>query len=586
MKYTNIPLAHTVVALCKAHGVKQIVISPGSRNAPLILGFTSDPFFECFSVVDERSAGFFALGLSQQSRIPTALVCSSGSAMLNYYPAVSEAFYSRIPLLILSADRPPYMVDIGDGQTIRQAGVFGKHVGFEANLEQDLTHATEKIAPFTTPVYPDVTAYPKIQKSVQERNENHIDQAIRTAIKEQLPVHLNVPLEEPLYGTLSTPPVLELKQADIPENKVPVELSFPSEIWHTAARKLILIGSMAPGELPESILACLAEDPSVIVLTETTSNVHHSRFFPSIDSLIAPIERSTDPNARFLRLQPDILLTLGGMVVSKKIKQFLRKYPPKHHWHADPHIAYDTYFCLEKHYVCAPREFLHGIYQGGDLTKSSEYQSYWAAIRSRLETLREKYVAEIPFSDFKSFHHIFRSIPEGTQVQLSNSSTVRYAQLFPMSPLSPVYCNRGTSGIDGSTSTAVGAAWNYSGPTLLISGDLSFLYDANGLWNRALRTDFRIIVMHNGGGGIFRILPGFSANSTFETYFETTHSQDLEPLCKHHGLTYYAAHDEADLERQLDVFFNADSGPALLEVRTPRELNDKILLGYFDYLTW
>jgi 2-succinyl-5-enolpyruvyl-6-hydroxy-3-cyclohexene-1-carboxylate synthase len=298
------------------------------------------------------------------------------------------------------------------------------------------------------------------------------------------------------------------------------------------------------------------------------------------------MERSPRAKALFEALRPEVLLTFGGMVVSKKIKQFLRQYTPDQHWHVDMHQAYDTYFCLKAHFKIDPQVFLEGIYAHATPSRAASYGPYWAEIRQRLERLRTEYVAKVPYSDFKVFHQIFDSVPHGVQIQLANSATVRYAQLFDLHASNPVYCNRGTSGIEGSTSTAVGAAWNYAGPTLLVSGDLSFLYDANGLWNNALRPDFKIIVVNNAGGGIFRILPGFAENETFQTFFETIHSQELEPICRRHGLSYQLAASGEELRQELEVFFSIQNGPALLEVRTPRELNNKILLDYFEYLTW
>ncbi|MBT8320797.1 MAG: 2-succinyl-5-enolpyruvyl-6-hydroxy-3-cyclohexene-1-carboxylate synthase, partial [Eudoraea sp.] len=170
-------------------------------------------------------------------------------------------------------------------------------------------------------------------------------------------------------------------------------------------------------------------------------------------------------------------------------------------------------------------------------------------------------------------------------VQLANSSTVRYAQLFDISKSNPVFCNRGTSGIDGSTSTAVGAAMQYKAPTLLISGDLSFLYDINGLWNNYLRPDLRIVVMNNGGGGIFRILPGKEESPEFEKYFETPQNQSIQSICMAYGLEYREAKDEDSLKHQLSTFYEPSGSPILLNIYTPRKLNDKILLGYFEFLS-
>ena len=584
MKYSSIPLAHTLVSLCKSFGIKQVVISPGSRNAPLILGYSSDPYFECFSIVDERSAGFFALGLSQQSRQPTALVCTSGSALLNYYPAVAEAFYSRIPLVVISADRPPYKIDIGDGQTIRQPGVLERHIGFEASLMQDVTHATGAIR-WEEGTQPETREeLHNIQGQRQAHNERMISRAFQIAVREQLPVHLNAPFEEPLYGTRKEPEFTPEPVSRVPTPRPAQDWESLTGVWETAKRKMVLIGAMQPGSLGEEVLDLLAADASVMVLTETTSNVHHPAFFASIDSIMAPLERSEMGTEHFQDLRPDVLLTLGGMVVSKKVKQFLRTHRPGTHWHVDPYGAPDTYYCLDRH-IRMPagefmEEFLPRVSRGG-----FEFTSPWKQYKLRYLKKRGEYLRKIPFTDMKAFGRIIDAIPPGTQVQLANSSTVRYAQLFDMRPDNPVFCNRGTSGIEGSTSTAVGAAINADRPVLLISGDLSFLYDSNGLWNRYLRPDLRIIVINNQGGGIFRILPGREEGETFETFFETVQEGSVHSLCRQFGILHSEASDESELNRQLESFFTPGSGPRLLEVITPRKLNDGVLLGYFDFLS-
>ncbi len=584
MKYSNIPLAHTLVALCKARGIEQIVISPGSRNAPLILGFAGDPSFECFSIVDERSAGFFALGLSQQSGKPTALVCTSGSALLNYYPAVAEAFYSRIPLVVISADRPPYKIDIGDGQTIRQVGVLEKHIGYQAGLRQDITHATKAIQ-WGDESYPqDPDELRRRQENIQFENEGQIRLALQIAVQQKLPVHLNAPFEEPLYGTCETPPVLPETPAVEPQPVETPDLGSLVRPWEDADKIMILVGTLPPETLDHPILERLAQDPSILVLTETTSNLHHEAFFPSIDSIMAPLERSDRAGEFFEILRPDLLLTMGGMVVSKKIKQFLRTYPPARHWHADALQAPDTYYRLDRHIKMNAGEFLTSflpLVSQGDY----DYKAPWIALRSCYEEQRTAYLKDLPFSDMTAFDQVLKYIPEGIQVQLANSSTVRYAQLFDMRDGNPVFCNRGTSGIEGSTSTAVGAAVNSRQPVLLISGDLSFLYDTNGLWNQYLPSDFRIIVINNQGGGIFRILPGKVERRTFETYFETVQEGTLAGLCAHYGLRYRKASTAGELSAALEGFFGDAGGPCLLEVITPRKLNDEVLLGYFDFIS-
>ena len=296
------------------------------------------------------------------------------------------------------------------------------------------------------------------------------------------------------------------------------------------------------------------------------------------------MEKSPDRDEHFRALRPQVLLTLGGMIVSKKIKAFLREYSPEHHWHVDPRKAYDTFFCLSNHFKVEAntffKEFLSGISR-----VDSGYYNRWNANREHYIRRRKQYLDEIDFSDMLAFNLIIKSIPKDYQVQLANSSTVRYSQLFNMDPSLAVYSNRGTSGIDGSTSTAIGAALYSESPTLLLTGDLSFLYDSNGLWSDHIRPDFRIVVINNGGGGIFRILPGKEASQNFEKFFETVQDIEIEKLCLLFDLEYSLAQDKGDLNNTLSTFYQKSKRPKLLEIKTPRLKNDKILLTYFDFIS-
>ncbi|WP_224482999.1 2-succinyl-5-enolpyruvyl-6-hydroxy-3-cyclohexene-1-carboxylate synthase [Robertkochia aurantiaca] len=588
MKYTEIPLAHTIVDLCKQNGVRHIVISPGSRNAPLTIGFTEDPWFATYSIVDERSAAFFALGLSQQLKEPAAVVCTSGSALLNYYPAVSEAFYSDIPLVVISADRPPYRIDIGDGQTIRQDNIFHRHILYSGNLKQDLRDNDPNIIRDQDSVPPLLQLArnkPSLQSEIQHYNEVTINEALSTAVHGKGPVHLNAPFEEPLYNR-SDHPVVQPKRVVKSEETYQLGESEWDELvttWNGAQRKMVLVGVNSPDSIPFEVLEQLAKDESVIVLTETTSNLHHRDFFPFIDKLIAPLDKLEDAESFYQRLQPEVLLTFGGMIVSKKIKAFLRKYQPEHHWHIDEKRAFDTFFCLSRHIRLHPSMFLEKFLKKTE-NSASGYQSFWEKIREQRTSFHKKYVESIPFSDFKAYEHILKGIPDEYHLQLSNSSTIRYAQLFRISETIKVFCNRGTSGIDGSTSTAVGAAWKAETPTVLISGDLSFFYDSNGLWNNYLRSDFRIVIINNSGGGIFRILPGDKSSENFETYFETTHDLTAEGLCQTFNIDYHRADTLEELQEHQQEFYVESDRPKLLEIFTPRTENDKILMQYFTYL--
>lgn len=573
MKYPKIPVAQSIVALCEAKEILHVVISPGSRNAPLTNGFASNKNIQSYSIVDERCAAFFALGMAQQLQQPVALVCTSGSALLNYYPAVAEAFYSDIPLVVISADRPIERIDIGDGQTIRQKNVFANHILYSANLH------SEVVADNTDPVIR------RKQFESQKHNEREINLALNTAIEQKGPVHINVPFYEPLYQMveeLSVVPLQIFPEIDHPV--IPQEnLQRYADLWNSAKRKMVLVGVNQPNSVEERFLEQLAKDESVIVFTETTSNLDHEDFFTRIDTVIGPIEQSENREELFKALQPDILLTFGGMVVSKKIKAFLRSYQPKQHWHVDEKKAYNTYFCLNKHFVTSPNNFFQQFFP---LTKktSSDYRSRWMQVKAQRQQLHERYVEEIPFSDFKVFQEIFRSIPQQQIVHLSNSSTIRYAQLFRMDPTFKLYCNRGTSGIDGSTSTAVGAAVVAKEQVVLLTGELGFFYDSNALWNNYIPKNFRIIVINNGGGGIFRILPGNKDSENFDNYFETVHNLNARPLCEMYGFDYLRAQSQEEVEAALRDFYSEGEKPRVLEIFTPRKLNDEVLLNYFSFM--
>ncbi|WP_133687228.1 2-succinyl-5-enolpyruvyl-6-hydroxy-3-cyclohexene-1-carboxylic-acid synthase [Maribacter spongiicola] len=583
MKYSAIPTAQSIVQHCQAKNISNIIISPGSRNAPLTIAFAENPFFKCYSIVDERCAAFFALGLAQQLQEPVVVLCTSGSALLNYYPAVAEAYFSNIPIIVISADRPVYKLGIGDGQTINQQNVFENHIRYSANLRQDVSHATDKVMHYK-PEWIDGKAVNDVQHEVQNYNDEELNRAFEIAFTTNCPVHINAPFEEPLYNTLEEPSVWSEISA-IPNEVVNVvDLEKHRNIWNSSIRKMILVGVNTSNAIKDIVLEKLANDPSVMVLTETTSNIHHPNFFNSIDSLVAPIEMHADTKLEFEKLKPEVLITFGGLIVSKKVKAFLRNYTPKHHWHIGGQFANDTFFCLEEHIKISVNDFFSEMY-AENLHLKSDYFSEWNLVKEQYELKREDYLKEIPFSDFLAFNHILETVPNYYMLQLANSSTIRYTQLFNVNPTLKVFCNRGTSGIDGSTSTAIGASLASSSPTLFITGDLSFFYDSNALWNNYIKSDFRIIVINNNGGGIFRILPGKENSEVFETYFETRHSLSAEHLCAMYGFNYRTAKSSEELEEELSTFFNKTGRPQLLEISTPTLKNDKILIDYFRFIS-
>ncbi|MFV8379264.1 2-succinyl-5-enolpyruvyl-6-hydroxy-3-cyclohexene-1-carboxylic-acid synthase [Flavobacterium sp. LB3R33] len=556
MIYPKIPLAQSIIEICLAKGITTIIISPGSRNAPLTIGFVNNPAFQCYSIADERSAAFFALGIAQQTKQPVVLVCTSGSALLNYYPAYAEAFYSQIPMIVISADRPQSKIDIGDGQTIRQENVFENHSLYNANLHEDI--------------------------SIE--NDLKINEAINTAITQKGPVHINAPFEEPLYETVSelSIKVNTIAFANATQTISVEDVSEYATIWNNSTKKMILVGVNDPNAINEKIIEAFAKDESVVVLTETTSNLHHDTFINNIDTIITPFT-----NEDFENFRPEILVTFGGMVVSKRIKAFLRKYKPKHHWHIDSWRAYDTFGALTKHFEVDPNVFFD-TFLPITYAIESNYFEQLDAVKALRKLKSDIYLDKIPFSDFKVFEKVMQCLPINSQLQISNSSAIRYAQLIDIDPSIEVYCNRGTSGIDGSTSTAIGAAVSSLGrddkQTVFITGDIGFLYDSNALWNNYIPKNFKIILINNGGGGIFRILPGHEESPVFNTFFETSHCLTAEHLAKMYGFEYSIASDEASLATSLTALYAQNEKPSILEVFTPTLKNDSILLQYFKEL--
>lgn len=547
--YPKKELAQIIIAACRQFEIQTVVISPGSRNAPLTIGFSNHKDFETLSIVDERCAAFFALGIAQQTLKPVALVCTSGSALLNYYPAIAEAYYSQIPLVVISADRPAHLIDIGDGQTIRQENVFKNHILYSANLKE-----------FDA-----------------ENSIKALSKAFSLLRQVKGPIHINAPFNEPLYETVATINDFRFiaEESDLQDT---IDYENLASQWNSAKKKMILVGVHSPNAALEILLDKVADDPSVLVFTETTSNLYNKRFVNSIDNLIFNLTEE-----EFTSLQPDILLTFGGMIVSKKIKKFLRDYSPKEHWHVNELRAFNTYQVLSKHLKIDSHSFFKHFCELVDYDNKSTYESTWTHYKQRIREKHNHYIKTAPYSDLKVFEQVLKVIPDFSEVQFSNSAIIRYSQLFEMNSTITVFCNRGTSGIDGSTSTALGAAYATQKPTTLITGDLSFFYDSNALWNNYIPSDVRIVIINNSGGGIFKIIPG-PKKSTALKYFETPHCLTAEHLCVMFGFEYSTAHNLKTLAEEVVGFYDKSDKPKVLEVFTPSDLNDLVLKEYINNL--
>jgi 2-succinyl-5-enolpyruvyl-6-hydroxy-3-cyclohexene-1-carboxylate synthase len=546
---------HQLAALLLKKGITDIVISPGSRNAPMIHTFHGVAGFNCRNIVDERSAAYFAFGLSLAKQKPVAIVCTSGTAALNYAPAVAEAFYQNIPLIVLTADRPDYWIDQLESQCIRQEGIYRNFVKKEVSLplgesEKELWFAARQI-----------------------------NECLNLAVSgTPAPVHINIPLEEPLHQLIDTelPEVKDIAIALVKPKISETELSGLTEIVGRSKKIMVLVGQVNPNPALENALAAFVAKTGAVVLHEYLSNLNNEWFVGSIDALMAAIleENTSDYN-------PDLLITLGGQFVSKSLKQFLRKSKPAEHWHLSLSAEhFDTYQSLTKVVQAEATDFFELI-AGQEIQTSSDYLKLWKDKENRVNQLRDEFVANCEFSDLKAFDLIGKNIPENTVVHLGNSSPVRYSLIHDRVNQAEYYSNRGTAGIDGCLSTAVGFASESDKLNTIIMGDLSFFYDSNALWNKYIGTNLRIIVIHNGGGNIFSMIKGPGETPAFREHFFTENIQKAEGLAKAFGLEYFAATNENELTLALTEFYSPGQKAALLEVFTDAEVNVKVFRELF-----
>jgi len=534
-----------LIAQLKQCGLHQVVVSPGSRNAPIILALQEHKL-RLYSVVDERSAAFVALGMAQQQKEPVALVCTSGTALLNYAPAMAEAYYQGVPLLVLSADRPEHLIDIGDGQAIRQRGVFQNFSKLCLQVESD--SSIDTINTLARKVF---------MKLLQGRKG---------------PVHVNLPLQEPLYddgvGELQIEP-LEPK-----EEKVDLLSNIETfrSAWSAAEKKAIIVGQGI--ECPE-VSRHLAElaDEGVLILKENTSNLNVPNAVSSIDRWLAAIDYKIDSF--------DILVTFGGHLVSKRIKKLLRETTPSEHWFIGLEEPLDIFFCLTHHIKQTPIDFFNALRMGVHPPTHPVHHPSLKNYHQSIEVGND-YLKHIPFSDLKVMDEILRMLPNGINLHLGNSSVVRYAQLFEPNPSVTYLSNRGTAGIDGSLSTVIGYAFHSKQENYAIIGDLSFFYDSNAFWNQMVGSNVKVIVINNGGGGIFRYIDGPTKVPEFERLFEGQHDGRVEGICQAFHLEYQKASNETELRVGLKHLINSQPQRGMiLEVFTPREQNAEILKDYF-----
>ena len=548
-----------LVNLCEQYGIKNVVFSAGSRNAPLVISFNENPFFHCISIVDERSAAFYALGKAQQLHEPVIICCTSGSAALNYAPAISEAYYQNIPLLAITSDRPAKWLNNGEGQMIDQVNIFQNYIHHSYSIPSELSNENTSLS------------------------EIEINSALNNAKAiTNNTVHINIPFEEPLYNTIA------IEDAYIPEYSpdrvektalTDIEVQYISSKWKKANRILILCGVLERNAELNNLLKQINQNSAVSILTESTANLCDLKFISCIDRTLNSINEN-----ELINYAPDLLVSIGGAIISKRIKSFLRNNKAREHWQISiKPDSIDTFSSLTKKFDISPLSFFLKI-QLIEPNFESNFGDKWLEKSFLAQQSHEEFVKHSDWSDLKATSIIIDTLPDFSNLHMGNSSPVRYIQLFEQINTVQYNANRGVSGIDGCTSTMIGAASINNNLTLLISGDLSFVYDINALWNNHLTSNIRIIVINNSGGGIFRIIPGPSTTKQFEDFFEVGNNANIQQLVAAHNINYYNACNEASLEEALPNFYGEQENkrPAVLEIFTPKEANAFILKSYFE----
>lgn len=551
--YTDKKNILQLVALLKAHRIQKIVLCPGSRNIPIVQTLVNIPEFTCYPVTDERSAGFFALGLALNGGSPAAICCTSGTALLNIHPAVAEAFYQQVPLVVISADRPAAWIGQMDGQTLPQPGVFGSLVKKSVNL-------------------------PEVQS---EEDEWYCNRLINEALMEldhhgKGPVHINVPISEPFFKL----PVTELPEARVITryqglNVYDKDYQPLIDRLNRYQRRMVVVGQMN--------LIYLFDKKYTKMLykhfawfTENISN----QTIPGLPIRnIEPLLCSMDFEAQ-QKMRPELLITYGGHIISKRLKKFLRRHPPVEHWHvaADGQVA-DLFGSLTTVIEMDPFEFLEKIAPMMD-NRTPEYPRTWENLSKNIPQ------AVFPYSEMSAIGKIIHHLPSSCSLHLANSSTVRYAQLFPLPKDVEVLSNRGTNGIEGSLSTALGYATASDKLNFIFIGDLSFFYDMNALWNANYGSNVRILLLNNAGGEIFHALPGLEMQDNSRRFITAIHRTSARAWAEDRGFRYLSAHNEDELNQAAEIFTQPSitPQPLLLEVFTEKDQDIEHLKTYYHNL--
>jgi 2-succinyl-5-enolpyruvyl-6-hydroxy-3-cyclohexene-1-carboxylate synthase len=569
------PILQAVVNIAELLHQKQItdvIVCPGSRSAPLTLAVARHPRLRVRVMADERSAGFVALGMAQQSKRPVAIICTSGSAVYNLAPAVAEAYFQQVPLLLLTADRPHEWLYQQDGQTIDQVGIFGNQVKRGYDLPADYTH-------------PDTRWF--IERTLNE--------AINLCrLSPAGPVHINVPLREPFYPTPDETFTYEQVRV-IDVLTAPPTLS--SETWHQllgawdgSERILIAVGQMTYDPAMLAILKKFSEELGVPVVGEITGNIPaNDVFITKGDTFLAHLSKSAGQGFR-----PDLLITIGNSFLTRNLKTFFRQYPARQHWQVQPTAdrINDSFQSLTTLIPAEPLAFLEKLFADldyqrflqGDDDETNGYLSHWQAADRQAAKLVQQTVSDTgcPLTDWSAVELVLEQLPTDSVLHLANSMPVRYANLCGLAERQriSVWGNRGVSGIDGCLSTAVGAALMTDQLVTLLIGDVAFFYDRNALWSAPIPPNLRIVLLNNDSGHIFRIIDGPSRQPELETYFETPHGYTAKRTAEDAGINYQSCDSIESMRSLLPDFFQPGQTATLLELTTDKLVNQEQFARY------
>lgn len=551
--YTDKKSILQLAALLKAHGIRKIVLCPGSRNIPIVQTLANIPDFTCYPMTDERSAGFFALGLALHGGTPAAVCCTSGTALLNLHPAVAEAFYQQVPLVVISADRPAAWIGQMDGQTLPQPGVFGSLVKKSVDL-------------------PEVDS---------EESEWHCNRLINEALLElnhhgKGPVHVNVPISEPFF---------KLPVTELPEVRVITRYQGLSvydkdyqpliDRLNRYQRRMAVVGQMNLIYLFDKRYTKMLYKHFAWFTENISNQTVPGVPIRNIEPLLCSMNFETQQ-----KMRPELLITYGGHIISKRLKKFLRRHPPVEHWHIAPDgEVVDLYGSLTTVIEMDPFEFLEKIAPMME-NRTPEYPRQWEALSKAIPQ------AQFDYSEMSAIGAVIKNLPAPCSLHLANSSVVRYAQLFDIPANVEILSNRGTNGIEGSLSTALGYATASDKLNYLFIGDLSFFYDMNALWNSNYGANIRILLLNNEGGEIFHALPGLELHENARRFVTATHCATAKAWAEDRGFEYLSARNSEELNAAVTVFTQASvtNRPMLLEVFTDKNLDIEMLKEYYHNL--